>query len=93
MLVQPTMTHPRTSSVSLICELNQHEAQSQNTIRTSLRKLKAGNYATLYAQFIVTTSEPKHFADFAIVENSLTVSTKHQQLNQYQAKRGKIEVI
>ena len=88
------MTHPRTSSVSHICDLNQHKRRNLKTqSETSLQKLKAGHYAMLYMQFIVTTSEPKHFADFAIVENSLTVSTKHQQLNQYQAKRGNREMI
>lgn len=32
LLLQREMTHPRTSSISHICELNHHEAQFQNTI-------------------------------------------------------------
>lgn len=51
LLLQHEMTHPRTSSISHIFELNHHQEQFQNTISNLYMKVQGWELVTCYSLY------------------------------------------
>lgn len=79
LLLQREMTHPRTSSISHIFELNHHRAQFQNAILNLYVKVQGWELVIQRVDIVITEQVIAlyWFKGFPIVGNPFTVNTKH----------------